>query len=126
MPYSINYNEAGYIQLVYEGDANLKDLSEVLARGMPLVKEHNCFRVLSDFRTTRLNLSVMSLFSIPENQKILSREMNMPFYKFRRAVVVPERDFEKYRFFETVAVNRSHNVKVFVEPKDAISWLLEE
>lgn len=126
MPYSINYNEAGFIKLLYEGEANLKDLREVIASGVSLAMERNCFRVLSDFRTMHLNLSVMNLFSIPENQKTLSRELNVPFYKFRRAVVVPERDFEKYRFFETVAVNRSHNVKVFVELEDAISWLLEQ
>jgi hypothetical protein len=126
MPYSINYNEAGYIELIYEGEANVNDLGEVIAKGASLSKEHNCFRVLSDFRAMQLNLSVMSLFSIPENEKMLSRELNAPFYKFRRAVVVPEKDFEKYKFFETVAVNRSHTVKVFVDLGNAVSWLLEK
>ena len=126
MPYSINYDETGFISLVYEGQANLKDMKAVIASGVSLAIKRNCFRVLSDFRAMKLNLSVMDLFSIPFNQIVQSQELNVPFYKFRRAVVVPAADFENYKFFENVAVNRSHIIKIFVDMEDAISWLLEK
>jgi hypothetical protein len=125
MPYTLNFDEAGFIVLSYEGEANLKDLNEVILRGVSIAKERNCFRVLSDFRAMKLNLSVIDLFSIPANQTLLAKELHVPFYKFRRAVVVPREEFRKYKFFENVAVNRAHAVKVFVDMGDAISWLLE-
>jgi hypothetical protein len=126
MPYTFNYEEAGFIRLFYEGDANLKDMKKVIARGVSLAMEKNCFRVLSDFRAMKLHLSVMQIFSIPDNQVTQSRELNVPFYKFRRAVVVPKEEFKNYKFLENVAVNRAHQLKVFLDPEDAISWLLEK
>jgi hypothetical protein len=56
--------------------------------------ERDCYRMLSDFRQLRLILSVMDLFSIPAMQAALSKEMKIPFYHFRRAVLVPAQDFE--------------------------------
>jgi len=126
MPYTLNYEEAGFIRLFYEGDANLKEMKAVIAQGVALAEEKDCVRVLSDFRAMKLNLSMMDLFSIPRNQISQSKELNIPFYKFRRAVVVPKADFENYKFFENVAVNRSHQVKIFTDPEDAISWLLQK
>jgi len=126
MPYTLNYEEAGFIRLFYEGDANLKEMKAVIAQGVALAEEKDCVRVLSDFRAMKLNLSMMDLFSIPRNQISQSKELNIPFYKFRRAVVVPKEDFENYKFFENVAVNRSHQVKIFTDPEDAISWLLQK
>ena len=112
--------------LSYEGTANLKDLNEVIVRGVALAKERNCFRALSDFRAMKLNLSVIDLFSIPANQVMLAKELDVPYYKFRRAVVVPKAEFEKYKFFENVAVNRLHVVKIFTEMEDGITWLFEK
>ncbi|MBL8062923.1 MAG: hypothetical protein JNK32_07890 [Anaerolineales bacterium] len=126
MAYTLNYEEAGFIRLFYEGDAKLKDMKEVIEQGVALAREKNCFRVLSDFRAMRLNLSVVDLFSIPAYQASQSKELNVPFQKFRRAVVVPNEDFDNYKFFENVAVNRSHQVKIFIDPEDAIAWLLEK
>jgi len=126
MPYTINYDETGYIKLVYMGEANLTDVDEVLARGVSIALEQNCFLVLSDFRAMKLNLSLVSLFTIPVNQISQSQKMKVPFYKFRRALVVPERDFQKYKFFENVAVNRAHDVKVFTDIESVMSWLLEK
>ena len=65
MPYTINYDEVGIIRLVYQGHADLKDMKEVIAFGVALAIEKNCFRVLSDFRAMKLQLSVAELFSIP-------------------------------------------------------------
>lgn len=126
MPYTIYYDETGYIKLVYEGEADLNDVEEVIARGVSIALERNCFQVLSDFRAMKLSLSLTNLFTIPVNQITQSREMKVPFYKFRRAIVVPEMDLQKYKFFENVAVNRAHNVKIFIDVKEATSWLLKK
>ncbi len=126
MPYTLNYEETGFIKLVYEGDAKLNDMKTVIAQGVSLALEKDCYRVLSDFRAMNLSLSALELFSIPDYQVTHSKELNVPFYKFRRAVVVPREKFEKYKFFENVAVNRSHQVKIFIDPEDAIAWLLQK
>lgn len=126
MPYTLKYEEAGFISLRYEGNARLADLKEVIAKGAALATEKDCFRVLSDFRGMKLTLSMMDLFSIPDNQATQSRELKVPFYKFRRAVVVPNGEYERFKFFEDVAVNRSHQVKIFIDLEEAISWLLQD
>lgn len=125
MPYTIDYDNLGMIKLVYEGDADVKDLKEVVTRGVELAMEKNCFRVLSDFRAMKLHLSVTALFSIPLEQMSLSQELKIPYFKFKRAMVVPEAEFGNYKFVENVAVNRSHQLKMFVDMQDAISWLLK-
>jgi hypothetical protein len=125
MPYTLTYDETGFIKLFYEGDANLNDMKAIIANGVSLAIEKNCFKVLSDFRTMKLNLSVMDLFSIPKNQIIQSQELNVPFTKFRRAVIVPKEQFDKYKFFENVAVNRAHQIKVFIDLDEAMAWLLQ-
>ena len=112
--------------LSYEGTANLNDLTDVIVRGVALAKERNCFRALSDFRTMKLTLSVIDLFSIPANQALLAKELDVPYSKFRRAVVVPHAEFENYKFFENVAINRSHIVKIFTEMEDGVAWLFKK
>ena len=126
VPYTITYNEIGYIVLSCSGTARLKDLSEAIVQGAPMVEQYNCYRVLSDFREMKLTLSIMDLFSIPATQAMLSEKLHMRYHWFRRAVLVPEADFEKYKFFENVAVNRFHVVKVFTEKAEAVSWLMEK
>jgi len=124
MPYSLHYEEAGFIRLTYEGDATLKDMKEIIAQGVALASEKNCARILSDFRNLKLTISFMDLYSIPNLQASQSKELNTSFYKFKRAVVVPEADLKRYKFFEDVAVNRSHTIKIFIDMDAAIEWLL--
>ena len=124
MSYQVSYEQAGYIKLVYEGDADLRDIREVINRGVSLAMKQNCFRVLSDFRSTYLHLSAMDIFSIPVKQIMQAHEMEVQYFKFKRTMVVPVADFEKYKFFENVAVNRSHNIKVFTGFDEALMWLL--
>ncbi len=124
MSYTFSYEEPGYIKLLYEGDADLGDLREVITQGVSLAVKQNCFRVLSDFRLMRLHLSAMDIFSIPAKQILQAQEMNVQYFKYKRTMVVPAADFESYKFFENVAVNRSHNIKVFTDFDEALAWLL--
>lgn len=125
MSYMLNYEKEGYIKLIYEGNANLNDIKDVITQGVLLAQENNCLRVLSDFRKASLSLSIMELFSIPSKQEVQSKMLNVPFYRYRRAVVVPAGDYKKYKFFENVAVNRSHQVRVFISFDEASNWLME-
>lgn len=126
MAYNIYYDEKGFIRLQYEGKAELKYLREVIYRGVTIAREKDCYRVLSDFQKMTLELSASDIFSVPIKQILQSHELDVPYYKFRRAMVVPENDFEKYKFFENVAVNRSHVIKIFTDTEEAISWLLSK
>ena len=126
MPYTIQYQEEGYIRLVYEGEARIDDLKDILARGAVLAREHNCLRILSDFRAMTLQLSLYSLYSVAEIQKEVSQELNMPLYNFKRVVVVPQGNYHMFKFFENVAVNRMHKIRIFTEYEDALQWLLED
>lgn len=126
MAYNIYYDEKGFIRFQYEGKAELKYLREVIDHGVALAREKDCYRVLSDFQKMTLDLSASDIFSVPIKQILRSHELDVPYYKFRRTMVVPENDFEKYKFFENVAVNRSHVIKIFIDTEEAISWLLSQ
>lgn len=126
MAYVLTYEEAGFLKLVYDGPAKMDDLKEVITAGALLALEKDCFRVLSDFRSMTLDLSVMDLYSIPALQAFLSKDLAVHFSKFRRALLVKPGDYERFKFFETVAINRAHTVMIFVELNDAMKWLMRE
>ena len=83
-----------------------------------MAKEHNCKRFLNDMRKANILLSVADLFDLP---KLLSvEEFNR---SWKRAVFVGENRFEEFKFYETTAINKGLQVKVFTEKSMAIEWL---
>lgn len=126
MNFSINYDEAGYILVVCEGNLTLNDINEVFQQGAALAISRSCSLVLSDFRKMYLTLSVLDVYKLPEYFASRMRQMKASANKFKRALVLRTDQVAKYKFFETVSVNRSQDVRIFTDMDEARAWLLSE
>ncbi len=126
MNFSINYDEAGFVLVVCEGNLTLSDINEVIQQGAALAVARSCFLVLSDFRKMYLTISVSDIYKMPEYIASIIKEMKESAYKFKRALVLRPDQLAKYKFFETVSVNRSQKVCIFANMDEARAWLLSE
>lgn len=126
MTYSFEYNEAGFIEMICQGEADLPEMKAGMEAVLDLAVETQCYRIFNDFRAMQLKLSLADIFCLPDHVRLLAQTRRVNFSRFRRALVVLPRDLDKYQFFETAAVNRAHTVKVFLDEDAALQWLLAE
>ena len=85
------------------------------------IREHNCSRLLGDFRRATTNLSVLEIDDAAQLVLEVSLESGVP-PSFRRAIVVA-RDLEDYSFFQSASRIRHHNIRVFTDIDEAKAWL---
>ena len=89
-----------------------------------MVAEKGTRNIMTDFTgVTRLDLSVLGVFELPEEYKSLGLQG-----PFREAIVSPDRSKQsllrtKIEFYETVCVNRGHQVRTFEHASSALDWL---
>ena len=126
MPYTVTYNpETHYIYYRFLGKLNMKEVRELSAAAARLANEQNCYLVLADLREAAVGLTMAEVFEIPGLLKEVLTPYGLLIQKFKRAVVVKKRILI-LEFFETVSVNRGHNVKIFVDENLAFKWLTGE
>ena len=126
MPYKIDYNEAGYVEMIHDGIIAMEHVSPIIKEVMTAVKDYDCFLFLGDYRDSDLQLSMGLLYEIPKQVFSESQRLGLQVGKFKRALVVSETLFEKFKFLELVSLNRMQNVKIFTDMDDAKVWLLEK
>ena len=110
MTYSISYIEAGgYILVTHEGLVNEPYINQVTQEIAHAINEHQCHKILSDYRKTILNLSTSEILKSQQKVADSISENGMSPYQMKRALVVEEkgRNLDLMAFFETVSVNRS-------------------
>ena len=121
MEYNVDYDqENDYLIASYEGVLNFETMKEYVREIVNKAQECNCKRLLNDLRKARIGKDTMTIFSTPEAMEIEGIDQS-----WQRAVVVDEQNKQDFRFYETVAVNRGHRIKLFTEFDDAIIWLKE-
>ncbi len=126
MAYTAQYDsELQIIKVKYEGPLYLNEVKETLTVVLRLVREHDCFFMLTDLRETQVKLSTLSIYELPKIFSEIAASAGMSIYKFKRATIIPE-DAEYAHFFETVMVNRGQNLKLFKDADEAKQWLLED
>ena len=120
MVFDIHYDqEYNCIKGSYNGNINLEAIKEYAKEIKKTVSKHNCKHFFNDLRKANLDLSTMHIYNIPN----LLIQLGID-HSWRIAIVVLK-DSEDYSFFETVAVNRGHIVKLFMDPDEAMNWLTE-
>ena len=121
MPYRINYKkEHDYLAVTVEGGfalSNLKDLAADIAKS---IAQYDCNRILNDMRQAKLTKGTIDIYNMPKT----ARSSGLDTY-CKRALVVSEKSSD-FHFLETVFRNQGHNVKMFTDIEDAMSWLLDE
>ena len=120
MKYDLTYDDdTKCIICKMSGKLHLSDLPQYGSDLASMLKKHPCKRVLQDLTEVDLKLSVVDFFDVPK----LARERDIG-YDVKRAIIFA-RDAENWRFYETVTVNRSGNVRVFSDSNKAMEWLME-
>jgi hypothetical protein len=124
MPFTVEFDESGFIHATYQGDLNLGDITALMAAVAHLIKERNCFLVLSDYRQAKLAISIIDLYEIPKMIVKRGREMGVQAQRVKRALIIPASASDKFSFFETVSLNNSQSVRIFTDEGKARDWLL--
>lgn len=126
MTFTITYHpEEQYIEGTVIGNTNRPALRKYATDMKSVVKQHQCKRILSDFREARLAFSIVDLFHLPTRHDDFLVTIGQNIHQLKRAILVDASHVEQGKFFEDVAVNRGQNVKIFTDRSFALEWLLE-
>lgn len=126
MPYTIEFDNSGYIHVIYEGNFDVDGALSLLGGVTYYVKEYNCYRVLSDFRNATMNISTIHIYELPGLLLNRALRVGVSFHDLKRAMVVPAPHIENFRFFETVSFNRMQSIRLFYDMDEAKAWLMAD
>jgi hypothetical protein len=119
MPYKVYYEEEGdYLSVTVEGDFALSTLKDLAADVAKSIAQYGCNRILNDMRRAKLTTGTIEIYNMPKT----ASASGMNSY-CKRALVVREKSSD-FHFLETVFLNQGHNVKMFTDIEEAMSWLL--
>ena len=80
--------------------------------------KNQCSKVLIDVRTFKEHINILKIFDLASKNlpEIIKNKIN-------KVAIVDLEIFDNTMFFENVAVNRGHNVRIFTDVFDAKQWL---
>ncbi len=126
MSYSIIFNdEKRYILVTLTGEIDVPTIRTAILEAGKVILEHQCNRIIGDFRETTLLMGTMDILHLYEFwiQTLKTNKVNQ--HESKRAIYInpDQKNREKFRFFETIAVNRNSRVKIFYEFDQAEEWI---
>ena len=126
MNYSIQFNdEKRYILITLTGEIDVPTIRTAILEAGKVILEHKCNRIIGDFRETTLLMGTMDILHLYEFwiQTLKTNKVNQ--HESKRAIYInpDQKNREKFRFFETIAVNRNSRVKIFYDLDKAIEWI---
>ena len=120
MPYKIVYDKEGdYILISVEGDFGLPILKDMAEDVASVIEQHGCNRILNDMRRAKFTAGTIDIYNMPKTARTSGIGMHC-----KRALVTSEQSSD-FHFLETVFLNQGHNVKIFTDIEEAMSWLLD-
>jgi CheY-like chemotaxis protein len=120
-PYKVTYDPGrDRIEARIDGELDIPVAKGFLAEIVRVVSTSGCKRILEDMRGAELMLSITDLYFAAR----LAREEEAPPW-IKNAIVVAEKDWSRYSFFEMAAQHQGQIVKVFTDPDEARLWLME-
>ena len=126
MPFTVTYDQTGFVHAKYEGNLDMPGIRAMLAAAAECLKENNCIHVLADYRDAHLGVSIADLYELPKLILQRGRAMGISVYQIRRALIIPAAVYKAFQFFETVSRNNMQNVKIFTDEDSAREWLMQE
>lgn len=125
MPFKVWFNEAEQvIEIKVTKVFDWPVMLQLVPRVSELSLENQCRKIMVDARGAKLDLSVLKIYSTPE---MLAKEFaahGVDVRRLKRALMIVK-DAEGYRFFETVSMNQSQNMRLFFDEPSAREWLRE-
>ncbi len=118
MSFSCELNrDKKYVICIMSDKMTLDDHQLVRERAAALLKEQGWNRLLVDARSIDAEMSLTEDYQFTE-----SHRNNLP-VTIHLAVIHRPQETERFRFIETVAVNRGQNMKIFTDADEAVAWL---
>jgi hypothetical protein len=111
----------GYVEATLTGVRTPTTLIAAAEQVTEVCKELKILKVLVDVRRMTGSLDTLETFEVAGHQ-IPQRPMTRQLA--RSAILDLPVNMERMHFFETVAVNRGFNVRVFDDETAAVEWLL--
>jgi len=113
MAYSVEYDAVEkMIMAKIVGKTTQSELQEFGSRIIHMIKQENCFHILTDLREAAMNVSVVEMFNMPFKLREIAEAEQVSIYSAKRAVVAlkTQKDLE---FYETVSRNRGYYMQLF-------------
>lgn len=120
MAYEIQVKlEKDFLNVHVKGERDSESIKKVTKDILTKCIDRKCFNVLIDVRDFKNRIGTLEIFMLAsaELPEIIKG-------KLEKVAIVDQRGFEdKIKFFEDVARNRGHNVRMFTEYDEAINWI---
>jgi hypothetical protein len=110
-------NKGDYLLVDYTGDFTLEGAKECIDRFVDACEEQKCTKVVLDTRKMTGRLGIMDRY------KMGRYAIKTKFLKIRTAMIGTKIYVLPDRFLENVATNLGVDVKVFLDPDEALEWL---
>jgi len=121
MPFEIQYDaDKECIFSTFTGKITMAIVHEYIDTILPVLKEHDCKRVLSDSRNAEIQVSAIDILSFP---KLAAKSILTA--RCKRAVLASPGQ-SGYFMYETLSVIQGHKVRVFSDRDEAMKWLMED
>jgi hypothetical protein len=123
MSYEIEFiEENDYLHAIIKGFRNSDSIKHATRDICENCIKNKCTKALVDVRDIKEHIDVSEIFDLASFQlpEIIKRSIN------KVAILESEGNniyIENSKFFENVATNRGHNVKIFSDISDAKKWL---
>jgi hypothetical protein len=103
-----------------EGQRTYESLVKITEQIVEACRENNTFRALVDVRAMGGKLAIWESFKLITSCFTRLRDLRV----LRQAAIVDREDARpRYKFMETVADNRSYNIRFFEDITEAQNWL---
>jgi len=112
-------NKGDYLLVDYSGNFTLQGAKECIDKYVEACNELNCSKVLLDTRHMTGPLGIMDRY------KMGRYAIKTKVQKIRTAMIGTKSYVLPDRFLENVARNLGVDVKVFLDPDEAVRWLLD-
>jgi hypothetical protein len=123
MPWQVRYlADIHVIETVYSGRFSVEELNEVVVATLDLGREEESNLYLGDCSHLEAPDSLVDVYGLVEFYESLPVDR-----RSKEAIVLPaaQKAQADLVFYETAALNRGFEVRVFVERDAAIAWLTE-
>lgn len=125
MAIEVRYNEEDQIiEAKVSGDFNWPVMEELVSQLSNWIKEKDCRRILVDGRSMKMVLSVSNIYLTPEKVDQAFEKFKLDVRRLRRALLIQQPD-QALRFMETVSLNQSQTLRLFMDEQAARDWLKE-
>ena len=102
----------------FTGDMDIQSAELYLKEVVPMTRKHDSKRILNDMRNANIKMGIMDIYKLPSIVIRDTFDRSWP-----RAVIVKEKNVKLLHFYETVALNRGIQVKIFTDIEEGIRWL---